>query len=64
MHNLPEVRDEAERMIASHDGHAHRIVDRRVDAKLEQGDVSGALQADQLRREIMRVYEETGEEPA
>lgn len=57
----PDARREALTLVEAHDGSAKRMVEGKLDQRLAHGDIDDALRLDQVRREIERVYEVTGE---
>lgn len=57
----PDARREAVTLVEVHDGRAKKLVEGKLDQRLARGDIGDALRLDQVRREIDRVYELTGE---
>lgn len=58
----PQAHNEALSLVEAHDGRAKKMVENKLDDRLAQGKVEDALHLDQVRREIERVYELTGED--
>lgn len=57
----PDARREAVALVEAHDGSAKKLVEGKLDQRLASGNIDDALRLDQVRREIERVYELTGE---
>lgn len=60
MHRHPKARAEARHLVDRYDGSAEKLVEGSIDAKIETGEVDEALELDQVRREIERIYEIEG----
>lgn len=58
----PQAHNEALSLVEAHDGRAKKMVENKLDDRLARGKVEDALHLDQVRREIDRVYELTGED--
>ena len=57
----PDASREARALVSDHDGHAKILIERKLAARLDQGEIDEALRLDQVRREIQRVYDREGE---
>ena len=59
-HRHPQASLEARALVAELDGSADKAVEAELTAKLSDGDIDEALELDQVRREIEKIYEAEG----
>ena len=59
-HRHPEAAREARALVSDHDGHAKALVEHKLAARLDHGEIDEALRLDQVRREIQHVYDVEG----